>query len=285
MNWMLTEIPRGSLSSSVPLVRMGTEYKKKHTVHRLFDHIALSILWGEGMKVRLEDQYRTEEYSEPVCVIALPGDNRKMIPLEPFNEIFFVYGASMLQKVLPNLPDDPALFERVIPLKNVPTAFPLIHAFESLIHQELSPGFAGQMDLLASALLSATFRSPRKNISREEKLMALFQSHIQLHYREDIDWEAMARQYGVGFQTFRKIWKAHSEIPPHRFVMELRSRDACYLLEDLSLPVQEIADMLGFPDLCYFSRFFRKMNGISPSEYRNGCRKNMISHLSGSKNK
>ena len=24
----------------------------------------------------------------PVCVIALPGDNRKMIPLEPFNEIF-----------------------------------------------------------------------------------------------------------------------------------------------------------------------------------------------------
>ena len=39
MNWMLSEISRPLFSSCVPLARFGMEHKKKHTIHRKFDHI------------------------------------------------------------------------------------------------------------------------------------------------------------------------------------------------------------------------------------------------------
>ena len=44
MNWMLSEISRPLFSSCVPLARFGMEHKKKHTIHRKFDHIALSLI-------------------------------------------------------------------------------------------------------------------------------------------------------------------------------------------------------------------------------------------------
>ena len=273
MNWVLSEIRRPLFFPCVPLTRFGREYKKQHTIHRRFDHIALSLIWGEKMKVRLENQYGSEEFSEPVCVIALPGDNRKMIPLSPFEELFLVYESSFLPQLLPGLPEKPADFGRSILAKDLPLFFQLRDSFEILSNQELTAAVVSQLDLLASALLMAAFRQPRTQISREEKLMAGFRNYIYLHYREPISWEAMAMEYGVGIQTFRKIWQKRSALPPHRLVMTLRNRDACDLLGDLSLSIQEIAGMLGYPDSCYFSRIFRKMNGISPTEYRRrNCR-------------
>jgi len=46
-----------------------------------------------------------------------------------------------------------------------------------------------------------------------------------------------------------------------------------YAKQFLSLPdykVYEICEKVGFSDLSYFCRVFRKMEGISPSEYRTG---------------
>ena len=106
MNWMLSEISRPLFSSCVPLARFGMEHKKKHTIHRKFDHIALSLIWGEEMEVRLENQYGCEVFTEPVCVIALPGDNRKMIPLRPFEELYLVYRSEDLPRILPGLPEN-----------------------------------------------------------------------------------------------------------------------------------------------------------------------------------
>ena len=269
MNWRLSEIRRPPFFSCVPLTRFGRESKKQHTIHRRFDHIAISLIWGDNMKVRLENQYGCGEFTEPVCVIALPGDNRKMIPLSPFEELFLVYESSFLPLLLPELPERSADFCRSILSKDLPLFFHLRDSFETLSSRELTEAVVSQLDLLASTLLTAAFRLPRSRTSREEKLMDCFRNYIYLHYRENIDWEAMASEYGVGIQTFRRIWQKKSALPPHRLVMNLRNRDACDLLGDLSLSIQEIAGMLGYPDSCYFSRFFRKMNGISPLEYRN----------------
>ena len=268
MNWMLSEISRPLFSSCVPLARFGMEHKKKHTIHRKFDHIALSLIWGEEMEVRLENQYGCEVFSEPVCVIALPGDNRKMIPLRPFEELYLVYRSEDLPRILPGLPENRADFRRSIPARDIPLFFHLRDSVETLANQEQTESTITQLDLLGSLLLAATFRHPAPPISREEKLMVRFRQFIYQHYRETIDWEAMAAEHGIGLQTFRKIWRRKSACSPHQLVLQLRNRDACDLLGDLSLSIQEIAGMLGCPDSCYFSRFFRRMNGISPSEYR-----------------
>ena len=40
------------------------------------------------------------------------------------------------------------------------------------------------------------------------------------------------------------------------------------LLLDRSMSMSEIAERLGFSEASYFSRFFRKVTGVSPSEFR-----------------
>jgi YesN/AraC family two-component response regulator len=34
------------------------------------------------------------------------------------------------------------------------------------------------------------------------------------------------------------------------------------------LSIGEVAELTGYPDIRYFSRFFRRMNGMTPSEFR-----------------
>jgi AraC-like DNA-binding protein len=46
--------------------------------------------------------------------------------------------------------------------------------------------------------------------------------------------------------------------------------EAAYLLRDEHLSITEIAQQLGYTDLYYFSRQFRKYYGLSPRQMRNG---------------
>jgi AraC family L-rhamnose operon transcriptional activator RhaR/AraC family L-rhamnose operon regulatory protein RhaS len=50
--------------------------------------------------------------------------------------------------------------------------------------------------------------------------------------------------------------------------MKIRIERSCRLLRTTDLPVTRIALDAGFSDPNYFSRQFRKVMGISPSEYR-----------------
>jgi len=43
---------------------------------------------------------------------------------------------------------------------------------------------------------------------------------------------------------------------------------ACFLLEQTSLSMAEIAYQVGYDDALYFSRVFRKVLGLAPSTYR-----------------
>lgn len=49
----------------------------------------------------------------------------------------------------------------------------------------------------------------------------------------------------------------------------IRMEQACQLLAEGDMNVSEVARACGFDDIAYFSRFFRKMTGQAPSEYRN----------------
>ena len=53
-----------------------------------------------------------------------------------------------------------------------------------------------------------------------------------------------------------------------RYVAELQVQRAKELLTDSTLPVLEIAEAVGIRNPYYFSRFFKKQTGMSPSDYR-----------------
>ena len=55
---------------------------------------------------------------------------------------------------------------------------------------------------------------------------------------------------------------------PLKHFIEFKMEHACFLLEQTSLSMAEIAYQLGYDDALYFSRVFRKVLGLAPSTYR-----------------
>lgn len=52
------------------------------------------------------------------------------------------------------------------------------------------------------------------------------------------------------------------------YLIHLRLQHASYLLQDRNLRVKEIAQQVGYDDICYFSKLFKKHYEISPSMLR-----------------
>lgn len=67
---------------------------------------------------------------------------------------------------------------------------------------------------------------------------------------------------------FSRAFKQSFGMPPHRYHMMRRVETAKNLLGGTATPVTEIALQLGFSEASSLSAGFRRMTGVSPSEYR-----------------
>ena len=52
------------------------------------------------------------------------------------------------------------------------------------------------------------------------------------------------------------------------YINQQINKDICDLLITTDMYANQIADKYKFTDACYFNRFFRKLNGVTPNQYR-----------------
>jgi len=78
-----------------------------------------------------------------------------------------------------------------------------------------------------------------------------------------------AEQLNVTPNYLNKTVKQHTHRTAIDWVEIARLNRAKQLLKDPSVPISEIAGRVGIPDQSYFSRFFKKKTGQTPSQYRN----------------
>ena len=75
----------------------------------------------------------------------------------------------------------------------------------------------------------------------------------------------------IGFSEvyFVRFFKKARNITPHNFLIHMRLDRACHLLIHTDLPINQIADKVGYKTARYFSKAFFDRYGITPTEYRN----------------
>jgi AraC-like DNA-binding protein len=78
-----------------------------------------------------------------------------------------------------------------------------------------------------------------------------------------------AKAAGMSPPHYSAVFREHTGIPPMKYVARLRLRQASEWLDHTDLPVQEIADRLGYSNPFHFSKAFRQFTGLSPRAYRN----------------
>ncbi|WP_338554350.1 AraC family transcriptional regulator [Paenibacillus sp. KS-LC4] len=93
-------------------------------------------------------------------------------------------------------------------------------------------------------------------------------SYIQLNSGSDITIQDLAQRACLHPNYFIRMFKEQMGVPPIQYIARLKIEKAKELLADSSLSVSEVAEQTGFNDLFYFSKQFKKIAGVSPTEFR-----------------
>jgi len=101
-----------------------------------------------------------------------------------------------------------------------------------------------------------------------EKVM----SYIKEKYMTDLSLEACADQFGTSPYTLSRAFKQLTGINFIDYLTNLRIGMAKDLLRETNLKIIEIAEKVGYQQT-YFNRIFKKVEGVTPSQYRDMIQK------------
>ncbi|MGL4798321.1 MAG: response regulator transcription factor [Cellulosilyticaceae bacterium] len=100
-------------------------------------------------------------------------------------------------------------------------------------------------------------------------LMDQIDHFITAHITEPITNQTLSEHFGLVPSYISKLFKTHKGISPSEYILMLRIDKAKELLtQDINLLAKDIASIVGYSDPLYFSRVFKKVTGVYPSEYR-----------------
>jgi transcriptional regulator GlxA family with amidase domain len=88
------------------------------------------------------------------------------------------------------------------------------------------------------------------------------------HPNKPLQVAKLAGLAGISPSHFFAVFKKRTGFAPMDFFTRLRIKHACWLLDSTASSVKEVAAALGYDDPFYFSRVFKSLNRVAPSDYR-----------------
>lgn len=89
----------------------------------------------------------------------------------------------------------------------------------------------------------------------------------------DLRLVALAEVYGTTVEAFSMAFTRGTGMSPKEYLTRRLNQEALQLVINTDLKLKQVAEQLRFNDEFYFSRFFKKLNGCSPKDYRNRLRR------------
>lgn len=96
-------------------------------------------------------------------------------------------------------------------------------------------------------------------------------TYIEQHYQDDISLSTVAEHMGLSEGHLSRIFKKETDYTFMTLLTNCRIHKAMDLLRDCRLKVYEVAEQVGYSDTAYFSGLFKKLVGVTPSEYQDRC--------------
>jgi transcriptional regulator GlxA family with amidase domain len=116
--------------------------------------------------------------------------------------------------------------------------------------------------------LQAPYVAMPKGIPHHDAQIAAAQSWIATHYATPDPVTRLAERSGLAMTTFRRRFAAATGFQPMDYIHTVRVEEAKQLLETTRLTVADVASQVGYEDLSYFTKLFRRRTGLSPADHR-----------------
>ena len=94
------------------------------------------------------------------------------------------------------------------------------------------------------------------------------QHYIAEHPEADLSVRSMARSVAMSERNFARVFVHETSVAPGEYVERTRVEVARRLLEQTSLPLDDVAESAGFGSAETLRRTFHRQLGVAPSAYR-----------------
>ncbi|MEO1336459.1 MAG: AraC family transcriptional regulator, partial [Myxococcota bacterium] len=139
------------------------------------------------------------------------------------------------------------------------------------------PPLASELDawgqVLALKLLRnhSSLSSAKETVRRDQltpNRLRRLTEYVDVHFAENPSLEVLAQSVGLSPYHLSRAVKNTTGLSPHRLVMRRRIQEVKHLLTATTLPLVEIASMVGFASQSHLTTAFKKESGTTPGRYR-----------------
>lgn len=113
----------------------------------------------------------------------------------------------------------------------------------------------------SNAIEEGSFKDPNTPITAVVE-------YIRLHIRENITLKQLSDKTCMSPTSFYRLFKRELGMSPIDFVLHEKIREAKKLLKNPSIQINEVCHLSGFEDANYFTRLFKKYEGVTPKQYQ-----------------
>lgn len=122
--------------------------------------------------------------------------------------------------------------------------------------------------LILSTRLYREQRTPNSLEQSSLDLIRAFNYLVETHFKELKTVAEYANELNKSPKTIANYFSKFADKTPLQFIQERVMLEARRLICFSDKPIKEIAYELGYEDIQSFSRFFKKNEGVSPTEYK-----------------
>lgn len=108
----------------------------------------------------------------------------------------------------------------------------------------------------------------KEHSAKNEMISKKILQYIDEHYQEDISLQELAGFLRYSEAYFSTVFKQCFDQNFTIFLSKYRVEKAKTLLEDITINVKEISERVGYRDSNYFAKVFKRVTGVTPSDYR-----------------
>lgn len=154
-----------------------------------------------------------------------------------------------------------------------------VHHFFLELFDEVSQ-FKIPDQVILKNLLENLLRHLKRSVSISDKQTTIPEAYLQIksfietNYMNPLNLADLAQRIQKSPAHFNKMFKHFYSITPINYLIKVRMEQAAYLLQDHNLKISTIAEMVGYQNVYFFSKFVKQFYGLSPKKLRESMREN-----------